>query len=171
MGRVYVAGAPGGVLGADTARCGRGQLSAPPHAADGGLAPGHRAMAGNHATGRILAGYLYSANIAGGGLGGLFAAFYLLRVFDMAIGTWPPEQSTSPSPRSARRPFADQPRPAAAARSRPSPPRAPRTGARSTPPSASPAFPHWARKWSGRGCCRSCWAGPSTPSPSSSRSS
>ena len=33
-------------------------------------------------------GYLYSANIAGSVFGCLFAGFYLLRAFDMAVATY-----------------------------------------------------------------------------------
>ena len=88
LGRLYVAGATGGMLGLIL----RGLVAAicllPPTLLMGGSLPAIARWLETTPQGVSWLGYLYSANIAGGVFGGLFAAFYLLRNFDMAIGTY-----------------------------------------------------------------------------------
>ena len=89
IGKLYVAGGDiGGVAGLLL----RGVVAAicllPPTLLMGGSLPAIARWLETTPQGVSWLGYLYSANIAGGVFGGLFAGFYLLRNFDMAIGTF-----------------------------------------------------------------------------------
>ena len=103
-------------------------------------------------------GLLYGGNTAGAVFGCLLAGFYLLRLYNMAIATYVAAAinvavalgSFALAARTPAEASAPEPRKRAAAD------RVPRTtgcrAGRSTSPSASPAPPRWAPKWSGRGC-------------------
>jgi len=88
VGRLYVAGASTGVIGLTL----RGMVAAicllPPTMLMGASLPAisRWAQGSTHTASQI--GYLYSANIAGSVFGCLFAGFYLLRAFDMAVATY-----------------------------------------------------------------------------------
>ena len=88
VGKIYVAGASEGLPGLIL----RGLIAAacllPPTILMGASLPAisRWAHGAPHTASRL--GYLYSANIAGAVAGCLFAGFYLLRAFDMAIATY-----------------------------------------------------------------------------------
>jgi spermidine synthase len=84
IGRLYIAGPTTGIAGVIL----RGLIAAicllPPTVLMGASFPAIARRAGS--VSRL--GMLYSANIAGAVLGCLFAGFYLLRVYDMAVATY-----------------------------------------------------------------------------------
>lgn len=88
LGRLYVAGATQGMLGLFL----RGIVAAvcllPPTLLMGGSLPAIARWLEKSPKGVSWLGFLYSGNIAGGVLGCLGAGFYLLRNFDMAVGTY-----------------------------------------------------------------------------------
>ena len=88
VGRIYVAGATQGLLGLVL----RGLVAAvcllPPTLLMGGSLPGIARWVHTTPKGISWIGLLYSANIAGAVFGCLLAGFYLLRVYDMAVGTY-----------------------------------------------------------------------------------
>ena len=88
VGRIYLAGAGEGVLGLVL----RGVVAAvcllPPTFLMGASLPALARWIEATPRGVSWLGYLYSANIAGAVSGCLLAGFYLLRVYDMAVGTY-----------------------------------------------------------------------------------
>ena len=88
LGRVYLARASAGLLGAVL----RGSVAAvclvPPTLLMGASLPALARWVKTSPEGISRLGYLYSANIAGAVFGCLFAGFYLLRNFDMAVATY-----------------------------------------------------------------------------------
>jgi spermidine synthase len=88
LGRIYVAGATQGLLGLVL----RGSVAAicllPPTVLMGASLPALARWVETSRQGIAWLGYLYSANIAGAVFGCLFAGFYLLRVYDMAVATY-----------------------------------------------------------------------------------
>ncbi len=88
IGRLYIAGPTTGIAGVIL----RGLIAAicllPPTALMGASFPAIARRVGNDVRGVSRLGLLYSANIAGAVLGCLFAGFYLLRVYDMAVATY-----------------------------------------------------------------------------------
>jgi spermidine synthase len=88
VGRLYLAGATQGTLGLLL----RGLIAAicllPPTLLMGGSLPAISRWLETSPKGVSWLGYLYSANIAGAVLGCILAGFYLLREFDMAVGTY-----------------------------------------------------------------------------------
>jgi spermidine synthase len=88
LGRVYLAGASDGLLGLVL----RGSVAAvcllPPTLLMGASLPALSRWVKTSPEGISRLGFLYSANIAGAVLGCLFAGFYLLRSFDMAVATY-----------------------------------------------------------------------------------
>ncbi|HXP85891.1 MAG TPA: hypothetical protein VN841_14300 [Bryobacteraceae bacterium] len=88
VGRLYLAGAGEGVFGLVL----RGLVAVvcllPPTLLMGGSLPAISRWAGSSPEGVSWMGFLYSANIAGAVFGCLFAGFYLLRVYDLAVATY-----------------------------------------------------------------------------------
>jgi spermidine synthase len=88
LSRVYLAGASEGLLGMVL----RGSVAAvclvPPTLLMGASLPALARWVKTSPEGISRLGYLYSANIAGAVFGCLFAGFYLLRSFDMAVATY-----------------------------------------------------------------------------------
>ncbi len=88
IGRIYVAGATTGLAGVIL----RGVIAAvcllPPTALMGASFPAIARRVGISSRSVSRLGLLYSANIAGAVAGCLFAGFYLLRVYDMAVATY-----------------------------------------------------------------------------------
>ncbi|HLK50821.1 MAG TPA: hypothetical protein VKT49_21920, partial [Bryobacteraceae bacterium] len=88
VGRLYMAGAPTGLLGLVL----RGVMAAacllPPTILMGGSFPAISRWSKTTPQGITWMGLLYSANIAGAVFGCLLAGFYLLRVHDMAVATY-----------------------------------------------------------------------------------
>ena len=87
-GRLYLFGATGGVAGLLL----RGVVACvcllPPTALMGASLPAIARWLETTPGGVSSLGFLYSSNIAGAVFGTLFAGFYLLRVFDMAVATY-----------------------------------------------------------------------------------
>ena len=170
VGRLYVAGVTQGVLGLVL----RGTVVAvcllPPTVLMGASLPALARWLEATPRGVSWVGWLYSANIAGAVAGCVLAGFYLLRVHDMAVATYAaaainlrrcPGQCRTLASRAVR---------AFGTRARRRPWR--RRGSErrsSTSPSLFPDCLRWARRWSGRGCCRCCWAERCIRSPSFSR--
>jgi spermidine synthase len=88
LGRVYLAGASEGLLGVVL----RGSMAAvclvPPTLLMGASLPALARWVKTSPEGISRLGFLYSANLAGAVFGCLFAGFYLLRSFDMAVATY-----------------------------------------------------------------------------------
>jgi spermidine synthase len=88
VGRIYVAGATEGMAGLVL----RGLVAAvcllPPTLLMGGSLPAISRWLETTPKGVSWMGYLYSSNIAGAVFGCVFAGFYLLRVYDMAVATY-----------------------------------------------------------------------------------
>ena len=88
VGRIYVAGATEGMAGLVL----RGLVAAvcllPPTLLMGGSLPAIARWIETTPKGVSWLGYLYSSNIAGAVFGCVFAGFYLLRVYDMAVATY-----------------------------------------------------------------------------------
>ena len=88
LSRAYLAGASEGLLGVAL----RGSVAAvclvPPTLLMGASLPALARWVKTSPEGISRLGYLYSANIAGAVFGCLFAGFYLLRNFDMAVATY-----------------------------------------------------------------------------------
>ena len=88
VGRLYLAGASEGLLGLVL----RGLVATvcllPPTMLMGGSLPAIARWVESTPQGISSLGYLYGANIAGAVLGCVFAGFYLLREFDMAVATY-----------------------------------------------------------------------------------
>jgi spermidine synthase len=88
VGRIYLAGASGGLWGLVL----RGLVAAacllPPTVLMGGSLPAVARSLETSPVGVARMGYLYGANIAGAVAGCLVAGFYLLRVHDMAVATY-----------------------------------------------------------------------------------
>jgi spermidine synthase len=88
IGRVYVAGATTGLAGLVL----RGVVAAacllPPTLLMGASLPAIARSVETTPQGVSRLGFLYSANVAGAVFGCLFAGFYLLRVYDMAVATY-----------------------------------------------------------------------------------
>jgi len=88
IGRIYLAGATQGVTGLLL----RGLVAAacllPPTVPMGASLPAIARWIKTTPSGVSWLGFLYSGNIAGAVCGGLFAGFYLLRVYDMAVATF-----------------------------------------------------------------------------------
>jgi spermidine synthase len=88
LGRIYLAGASAGLLGVVL----RGSVAAvclvPPTLLMGASLPALARWVKTSPEGISRLGFLYSANIAGAVFGCLFAGFYLLRGFDMAVATY-----------------------------------------------------------------------------------
>ena len=88
VGRLYLAGATQGTLGLIL----RGLVAAvcllPPTLLMGASLPAIARWIQATPQGVSWLGFLYSGNIAGSVFGCLFAGFYLLRVYDMAVATW-----------------------------------------------------------------------------------
>ncbi len=88
IGRIYIAGPTTGTAGVIL----RGLIAAicllPPTVLMGASFPAIARRVGTDARGVSRLGLLYSANIAGAVAGCLFAGFYLLRVYDVAVATF-----------------------------------------------------------------------------------
>jgi spermidine synthase len=88
IGRLYIAGPTTGIAGVIL----RGLIAAicllPPTVLMGASFPAIARRVGSDVRGVSRLGLLYSANIAGAVAGCLFAGFYLLRVYDMAVATY-----------------------------------------------------------------------------------
>ena len=88
IGRLYIAGPTTGIAGVIL----RGLIAAicllPPTVLMGASFPAIARHIGTDARRVSRLGLLYSANIAGAVVGSLFAGFYLLRVYDMAVATY-----------------------------------------------------------------------------------
>src|SRR5207237_6256517 len=88
IGKIYIAGAVQGVAGLAL----RGAIAAvcllPPTFLMGGSFPAIARVMETTSKGVSWLGLLYSANVAGAVAGCVLAGFYLLRVHDMAAGTY-----------------------------------------------------------------------------------
>jgi spermidine synthase len=88
IGRLYIADPTAGIAGVIL----RGVIAAvcllPPTILMGASFPAIARRVASGARGVSHLGLLYSANIAGAAIGSLFAGFYLLRVYDMAVATY-----------------------------------------------------------------------------------
>ncbi len=88
IGRLYIAGPTTGIAGVIL----RGLIAAicllPPTVLMGASFPAIARRVGSGVRGASRLGLLYSANIAGAVAGCVFAGFYLLRVYDMAVATY-----------------------------------------------------------------------------------
>ncbi|MBV8902594.1 MAG: SAM-dependent methyltransferase, partial [Acidobacteriia bacterium] len=88
VGRIYLAGATQGLLGLVLRGCIAAGCLLPPTILMGASLPALARWVETSRQGIAWLGYLYSANIAGAVFGCLFAGFYLLRVYDMAVATY-----------------------------------------------------------------------------------
>jgi spermidine synthase len=88
LGRLYLTGPSQGILGLVLRGCVAAVCLVPPTLLMGASLPALARWVKTSPEGISRLGYLYSANIAGAVFGCLFAGFYLLRVYDMAVATY-----------------------------------------------------------------------------------